>query len=334
MLTTPISRRWPPLDLGLDSRGMEPVQQSATDNLPPAPPLLASCTAALAALGTPGIFDAVFALLRQATPIDAYSALQLFTDKRPRVLAGDDGALQVDDAQRALTWEAYSAGPYLFDPIHQHFVAGAPSGLYRLEEIAPAGFIGSEFHQRFIANHGHADELDLMVATAQGWAFLLMLVRGPGRPRFTHGEIQALQALLPFVEELLRKHSLVSATALEPERVNDLVQRKIDLTTQCFGASVLTAREHVVLRYLLLGYSSQLIGERLGIAEGTVKIHRRNIHQKLDITSQAELLALFVQCIPLADPDTGADPLVVFQSRPAATRLAFTSAVPGVQGAT
>ena len=61
---------------------------------------------------------------------------------------------------------------------------------------------------------------------------------------------------------------------------------------------------------------------------------RRNIHQKLDITSQAELLALFVQCIPLADPDTGADPLVVFQSRPAATRLAFTPAVPGAQGAT
>jgi|688.fasta_scaffold10630_2 DNA-binding CsgD family transcriptional regulator len=334
MLTTPIARRWPPLDLGLDSRGMEPVQQSATDNLPPAPPLLASCTAALAALGTPGIFDAVFALLRQATPIDAYSALQLFIDKRPRVLAGNEGDLQVDDAQNALTWEAYSAGPYLFDPIHQHFVAGAPSGLYRLEEIAPAGFIGSEFHRRFIANHGHADELDLLVATAQGWAFLLMLVRGPGRPRFTYCEIQALQALLPFVEELLRKHSLVSATALEPERVNDLVQRKIDLTTQYFGASVLTAREHVVLRYLLLGYSSQLIGERLGIAEGTVKIHRRNIHHKLDITSQAELLALFVQCIPLADPDTGADPLVVFQSRPASARLAFASGVPGAKGTT
>lgn len=100
------------------------------------PPLLASCTSALAALGTPGILDTVFALLRQATPIDAYSALQLFIDKRPRVLAGDDGDLQLDDAQTALTWKACSAGPYLFDPIHQHFVAGAPSGLYRLEEFA------------------------------------------------------------------------------------------------------------------------------------------------------------------------------------------------------
>lgn len=307
--------------------------QSATAGPPTAPPLLARCTAALAALGTPGVFDALFALLREAAPIDAYSALQLFIDKRPRVLGGA-GDLPLDAKQNALTWEAYSAGPYLFDPIHQHFVAGAPSGLYRLEDIAAEGFMGSEFHERFIANHGHADELDLLVTTAQGWAFLLMLVRGPGRPRFGKGELQALQALRPFVEELLRKHSLVSAPALEPERVNDLVQRKIDLTTQCFGASVLTAREHVVLRYLLQGYSSQLIGERLGIAEGTVKIHRRNIHQKLDITSQAELLALFVQCIPLADPDTGADPLVVFQSRPATTRPAFVTAAQAATAAT
>jgi DNA-binding CsgD family transcriptional regulator len=293
---------------------MEAPQSTAEDH-PAASPLLASCTAALTALGTPGIFDALFALLREAAPITAYSALQLFTDKRPRVLAGDPGSLAVDDDKTASVWEAYSAGPYLFDPIHQHFVAGAPSGLYRLEDIAPEGFIGSEFHERFIANHGHADELDLLVSTSQGWAFLLMLVRGPGRPRFSAGELQALQALLPFAVELLRKHSLVSAPALEPERVNDLVQRKIDVTTQCFATSVLTAREHLVLRYLLLGYSSQLIGERLGIAEGTVKIHRRNIHQKLDITSQAELLALFVQCIALADPEGGADPLAAYQSR-------------------
>ena len=293
---------------------MAAPQSTAVDTLA-APPVLASCTAALAALGTPGVFDALFALLRKAAPIDACLALQLFVDKRPRVLAGDDGDLQVDNVQNALIWEAYSAGPYLFDPIHQHFVAGAPSGLYRLEEIAPEGFIGSEFHQRFIANHGHADELDLLVTTGQGWAFLLMLVRGPGRPRFSVAEVQVLQSVMPFAVELLRKHSLVSAPALEPERVNDLVQRKIDVTTQCFGSSVLTAREHVVLRYLLLGYSSQLIGERLGIAEGTVKIHRRSIHQKLDITSQAELLALFVQCIALADPQAHADPLLAYQSR-------------------
>jgi DNA-binding CsgD family transcriptional regulator len=82
-----------------------------------------------------------------------------------------------------------------------------------------------------------------------------------------------------------------------------------------FGASILTPREHAVLCYLLGGYSSSLIGERLGIAEGTVKIHRRNIHAKLDLTSQAEVLALFLQCIPLAEPDGDSDPLIAFQRK-------------------
>ena len=311
-----IDWRWPPCSLALVSSGMEVPQPTAGDHAV-ASSLLANCTAALSALGMTGIFDALFALLREAAPITAYSALQLFTDKRPRLLAGGAGDLPGEAEQNALTWAAYSGGPYLFDPIHQYFVAGAAPGLYRLADIAPEGFIGSEFHEQFIANHGQADELDLLVPTSQGWAFLLMLVRGPGRPPFSSGELHALQALLPFAVELLRKHSLVSAFALEPERVNDLVQRKIDVTTQCFATSLLTAREHVVLRYLLLGYSSQLIGQRLGIAEGTVKIHRRNIHQKLDITSQAELLALFVQCIPLADPAGGTDPLAAYQSRAA-----------------
>jgi DNA-binding CsgD family transcriptional regulator len=285
-----------------------------TDARSVAPPLLEMCTAALTALGTPKVFDALFALLREAAPIDAYSTLQLFINNRPQVLsAGGDPSL--NNEQAVLAWEAYSAGPYLFDPIHQLFIAGAPSGLYRLEDIAPEGFIGSEFHERFIACHGLADELDLLVNTGQGWAFLLMLVRGQGRPRFSATDVQALQDATPFVSELLRKHSLVSAPALEHKRVNDLVQRKIDVTTQYFGTSVLTSREHVVLRYLLRGYSSQLIGEKLGIVEGTVKIHRRSIHQKLDISSQAELLALFVQCIPLADPESEDDPLAAYQSR-------------------
>lgn len=303
--------------VGLDWRGMEPPAASQAD-AGAGSPLLARCTAALAALGTPAVFDAVFELLRHAADIDVYSALQLFPDKRPRVLDGRSVLeTSFDTEQAAAAWEGYTAGAYLFDPIHQHFAAGAPSGLYRLAEIAPEGFLESEFFERFIANHGLADELDLLVTTAQGWAFLLMLGRGPGRPRFAADERQAIEGRVPFAVELLRKHSLVSAPALEPERVSDLVQRKIDITTQCFATSVLTAREHVVLRYLLLGYSSQLIGEKLGIAEGTVKIHRRNIHQKLDITSQAELLALFVQCIPLADPEGRSDPLAAYQSRAA-----------------
>ena len=41
--------------------------------------------------------------------------------------------------------------------------------------------------------------------------------------------------------------------------------------------------------------SSDLVGLSLGIAEGTVKNHRKHIHAKLGISSQAELFALFLR---------------------------------------
>jgi DNA-binding CsgD family transcriptional regulator len=214
-----------------------------------------------------------------------------------------------------VTWDAYTAGPYLFDPIFQHFVSGGGAGVYRLTDIAPPEYLHSEFFKQFIASHDNCDERDLLVPTAQGWAFGVMLTRGRHAQPFSKTDIEMLQGLQPLVAALLRRHAALSSDMLEPETARDLVQRKIDTAMRRFGSSILTPREHAVLRYLLGGYSSSLIGERLGIAEGTVKIHRRNIHAKLDLTSQAEVLALFLQCIPLAEPDSDIDPLVAFQGK-------------------
>lgn len=37
------------------------------------------------------------------------------------------------------------------------------------------------------------------------------------------------------------------------------------------------------------------IGKLLDIAEGTVKLHRKHIHVKLEISSQMEFINLFIQ---------------------------------------
>jgi hypothetical protein len=60
-----------------------------------------------------------------------------------------------------------------------------------------------------------------------------------------------------------------------------------------------------------------LTAEKLAVAEGTVKNHRKAIHRKLDVGSQAELFALFLQCIPYAQPGNTVDPLLAYQSKPA-----------------
>jgi FixJ family two-component response regulator len=56
--------------------------------------------------------------------------------------------------------------------------------------------------------------------------------------------------------------------------------------------ATLTPREHEVMRYVISGLLNRQIAGELGIAEDTVKIHRRRVMQKLGIDSVAELVRL------------------------------------------
>jgi DNA-binding NarL/FixJ family response regulator len=54
----------------------------------------------------------------------------------------------------------------------------------------------------------------------------------------------------------------------------------------------LSAREAEVAEHLLAGLATEHIAARLSIADGTVKVHRRNIYRKLHVGSRGELLSL------------------------------------------
>ncbi|WP_173179390.1 response regulator transcription factor, partial [Pseudomonas tohonis] len=62
-----------------------------------------------------------------------------------------------------------------------------------------------------------------------------------------------------------------------------------------FARELLTPRECKVVQLLLQGYSSSEIAQQLRITRGTVKVHRRNLYDKLEIGTQAELFGLFVR---------------------------------------
>ena len=56
--------------------------------------------------------------------------------------------------------------------------------------------------------------------------------------------------------------------------------------------ATLTPREHEVMKHVIAGLLNRQIAGELGIAEDTVKIHRRRVMQKLGIDSVAELVRL------------------------------------------
>ena len=85
------------------------------------------------------------------------------------------------------------------------------------------------------------------------------------------------KVLIPAVAQALGR----SARALQAQATREEQQRR---------AATLSPREREVLRLVVAGLLNKQIGERLGIAEGTVKIHRGHITTKLGIRSVADLV--------------------------------------------
>ena len=50
----------------------------------------------------------------------------------------------------------------------------------------------------------------------------------------------------------------------------------------------LTERERQVLKMIASGHSNKMIGRKLGITEGTVKVHVKNLLAKLGLRSRVE----------------------------------------------
>jgi two-component system nitrate/nitrite response regulator NarL len=59
----------------------------------------------------------------------------------------------------------------------------------------------------------------------------------------------------------------------------------------------LTERERQITRVVSEGVSNKVIARRLGLAEGTVKVHLHRIYRKLGISNRTEL-AVLTQALP------------------------------------
>ena len=57
----------------------------------------------------------------------------------------------------------------------------------------------------------------------------------------------------------------------------------------------LTIREIDLLLFIISGYENAHIAENLFISVNTVKYHTRNLYEKLDVKSRAELTSIFIK---------------------------------------
>ncbi|MDC7262723.1 MULTISPECIES: LuxR family transcriptional regulator [unclassified Shinella] len=217
----------------------------------------------------------IFAYHEKARPIDLFSTFD------------------ADDHHVFVT--LYQAGPYLLDPFYRTTRAGR-AGIFRMRELAPDRFFSSEYFRTYYSQTRLAEELGFFVPVEGGVTVVVSLMRREKTGVFPVQEFALLSDTEPFVAALVRRawSGLGERFAetgqgrgrrSEPVSAADRVWRKLNLTD----------REASIIELVLQGHSSESIGLKLDISTGTVKVHRRNVYRKLGISSQIQLLSIYLK---------------------------------------
>ncbi|MBI3451769.1 MAG: helix-turn-helix transcriptional regulator [Rhodospirillales bacterium] len=256
--------------------------------------------------------DAAFgeALVRYVdtvVPIDSALVLHYRRHRRPDVLF--DGLV---NAARGNSLEAYLSGLYLLDPFYIHSKSLTEPKLLRMRDIAPRDFETSEYFIEYYKRSKVADEINIIVPTDPGRSLALCIERSAESGSFTDPEIESLRELQPVVVALFRAHARL-ADSLRGEDAGDREHERLEETLNRLGISVLTPREAQVMRLMLDGYSAAALAEILGVSVETVRVHRRNIYEKLHISSLAELFNLALKAIATPAEYKDQDPLLVLK---------------------
>jgi DNA-binding CsgD family transcriptional regulator len=196
--------------------------------------------------------------------------------------------------ERGLT--TYVGAFFVLDPFYIMSRSLDHPEVCRLGDIAPDGFLESEYHRAHYATGRIGDEVGFLWPLEPGITFAVSLERSENGALFSARDVRNLEALQPLLAALARRHwaaTRAGAAGAEPLELGRLVQE----AAADFGRDVLTPRECEVVKLVLRGYSTKSVSQTLGISPGTVKVHRENIYAKLHVSSQAELFNLFIASV-------------------------------------
>ena len=258
-------------------------------------------------LGEPGFAEALGNGMRELIEADDVSLIR-YPDVGPPVIE-----YTLPPKRRGkTTLDRYVKGPFLLDPFYRAAQVEARFGVFRLSTLAPRGFKESEYFRTWYHECGFRDECGLLIKLDRG-SLNLALGMTDKSSRFAKRQVDRLKAVFPAVEALVGRHWRQLTPAAEPSNLRARLQESLS----AFGSSLLTRREQQVIELVLLGNSTRLVADKLGISAETVKLHRKHAYAKLDISSQAELFYLFVDALANHTGDTAEDPLTSYHQQSA-----------------
>lgn len=254
--------------------------------------------ALIVAIGTPDYPARLDQWMRAQVPFDLISIVIYHGSDQPLHFYDDFSA----EARKGLT--LYVAQTFLLNPFFQKHLHGLSDGVYRLRDLAPDEYLESELYRSyeimitekeelgFITTHWPRglEEIDIAVRLSPYETVELAIYRSHHSAPFDDATVEKLRAMLPVTTSSFRQHW----QACKPRYENTPKSNWAEEAFATFGSENLTAREREVVALVLRGHSSESIAVHLDIARATVKTHRKNAYEKFAISTQAELLSLFI----------------------------------------
>jgi DNA-binding CsgD family transcriptional regulator len=242
-------------------------------------------------IGKDGFPESLISALKSLADFDNSVVFAYYRTERPLCLfftfSPEDQVVFVVD---------YLKGPYILDPFFKACARQVEPGLYRLRDIAPDRFYQSEYYRSYYIQTGLAEEIGFTLYLPNGVSVAISLMRAGESSRFSAREFRLLKNVAPIVNSLAQRHWENVSGKFKVDTQSDgsdETRSVIENTVNDLFSKRITPRETQVVAQVLEGHSSDSIAKNLGISVGTVRIHRRNIYAKLQISSQQELFAIF-----------------------------------------
>jgi DNA-binding CsgD family transcriptional regulator len=241
-------------------------------------------------VGSEGFGRSLVELLRGQVFFDSSLVLSYRPERRPDIILD-----LMQHAARENSAAHYVAGAYLLDPFYVRASELAEPALLRMKDIAPADFLSSDYYVSYYKGSKVNDEVNYLVPDGHGGIVAVCIERSVVHAPFDDADVATLSQWLPAIAALCRRHASVQGPPAD--RGPDIEHARLASILGNLGRTVLTPREHEIVQFMLHGHTAPAVALKLGLSVETVRVHRRNIYDKLKITSLAELFSLALKAI-------------------------------------
>jgi len=186
--------------------------------------------------------------------------------------------------------DIYLDGVYELDPFFVSFRKNRQTCAMLIRDVAPDRFQLTEYYRRYYRNIELRDEMALFTELGDDRFLSFSIGRRGSESRFRRHELKYIERDLPVLGALCRQHFKQAST--QPTEAS--AKQRLEFALERFGEEALTPRERDVAVCILKGHSSKSTAREIEVSPETVKIHRKNIYRKLNVSSQSDLFVRFV----------------------------------------